>query len=78
MKITLLHTATQTKTDTSDDRNAVFHLGTLIACLNLPWLSHQQEVELERGLAGILASWHAKYAKSAWVYVGNLDADFRR
>ncbi len=29
--------------------------------------------ELERGLAGTPGSWHAQYAKSAWVYVGNLD-----
>jgi RNA-binding motif X-linked protein 2 len=31
------------------------------------------EQELERGLAGTAGSWHAKYAKSAWIYVGNLD-----
>lgn len=31
------------------------------------------EQELQRGLAGTPASWHAKYAKSAWVYLGNLD-----
>lgn len=31
------------------------------------------EQELQRGLAGTPASWHAKYSKSAWVYVGNLD-----
>lgn len=31
------------------------------------------EQELERGLAGTAGSWHAQYAKSAWVYVGNLD-----
>lgn len=29
--------------------------------------------ELERGIAGTPASWHAKYANSAWCYVGNLD-----
>lgn len=29
--------------------------------------------ELERGIAGTPASWHAKYASSAWIYVGNLD-----
>jgi RNA-binding motif X-linked protein 2 len=29
--------------------------------------------ELDRGIAGTSASWHAKYSKSAWVYVGNLD-----
>lgn len=29
--------------------------------------------ELDRGLAGTSASWHEKYAKSAWVYAGNLD-----
>jgi RNA-binding motif X-linked protein 2 len=29
--------------------------------------------ELERGIAGTSASWHAKYHKSAWVYLGNLD-----
>ena len=29
--------------------------------------------ELERGLAGTPGSRHAQYAKSAWVYVGNLD-----
>lgn len=29
--------------------------------------------ELERGIAGTSASWHAQYAKSAWVFVGNLD-----
>ena len=31
------------------------------------------EQELERGMAGTSASWHAKYANSAWVFVGNLD-----
>lgn len=31
------------------------------------------EQELQRGLAGTGASWHAKYAKSAWIYVGNLE-----
>jgi RNA-binding motif protein, X-linked 2 len=30
------------------------------------------EYELEKGLVGTAASWHAKYADSAWVYVGNL------
>ena len=35
---------------------------------------HQiNEQELQRGIAGTAASWHAKYSKSAWVYVGNLD-----
>jgi len=29
--------------------------------------------ELSRGLAGTPASWHAKYAQSAWCFVGNLD-----
>ena len=29
--------------------------------------------ELSRGLAGTSASWHAKYAHSAWCFVGNLD-----
>lgn len=29
--------------------------------------------ELDRGIAGTSASWHAQYSKSAWVYVGNLD-----
>jgi hypothetical protein len=29
--------------------------------------------ELERGIAGTPASWHAQYANSAWCYVGNLD-----
>lgn len=29
--------------------------------------------ELARGIAGTSASWHAQYAKSAWVYLGNLD-----
>jgi RNA-binding motif protein, X-linked 2 len=29
--------------------------------------------ELERGIAGTTASWHAQYANSAWCYVGNLD-----
>lgn len=29
--------------------------------------------ELRRGIAGTSASWHAKYLKSSWVYVGNLD-----
>jgi RNA recognition motif-containing protein len=33
------------------------------------------DVELERGMAGTAASWHTKYAESAWVYVGNLDVD---
>ena len=31
------------------------------------------EEELSRGIAGTSASWHAKYAHSAWCYVGNLD-----
>jgi RNA-binding motif protein, X-linked 2 len=31
------------------------------------------EQELERGIAGTPASWHAQYANSAWCYVGNLD-----
>jgi RNA-binding motif X-linked protein 2 len=30
------------------------------------------ELELEKGLVGTSASWHSKYAASAWVYVGNL------
>ena len=29
--------------------------------------------ELDRGIAGTPASWHAQYASSAWVYAGNLD-----
>jgi RNA recognition motif-containing protein len=29
--------------------------------------------ELDRGIAGTSASWHAQYEKSAWVYVGNLE-----
>jgi len=29
--------------------------------------------ELERGIAGTPASWHAQYSQSAWCYVGNLD-----
>jgi RNA-binding motif protein, X-linked 2 len=29
--------------------------------------------ELSRGIAGTNASWHAKYATSAWVFVGNMD-----
>lgn len=33
------------------------------------------EEELNRGLAGTPASWHAKYANSAWCYVGNLSHD---
>ncbi|CAB9526798.1 U2 snRNP component IST3 [Seminavis robusta] len=28
--------------------------------------------ELARGISGTSASWHAKYARSAWVFVGNL------
>lgn len=28
--------------------------------------------ELEQGVCGTSASWHATYAESAWVYVGNL------
>jgi RNA-binding motif protein, X-linked 2 len=31
------------------------------------------QLELDRGIAGTSASWHAKYAHSAWVYAGNLD-----
>lgn len=31
------------------------------------------EEELSRGIAGTPGSWHAKYSKSAWVYVGGLD-----
>ena len=30
------------------------------------------KAELETGLTGTTASWHAKYSKSAWVYTGNL------
>jgi hypothetical protein len=33
------------------------------------------EHELERGIAGTPASWHAQYANSAWCYVGNLDLE---
>ena len=29
--------------------------------------------ELELGIAGTSASWHAQYSQSAWVYVGNVD-----
>ena len=29
--------------------------------------------ELDRGIAGTPASWHAQYEKAPWVYVGNLD-----
>ena len=29
--------------------------------------------ELDRRIAGTSASWHTKYSKSAWVYIGNLD-----
>jgi len=29
--------------------------------------------ELQLGIAGTPASWHAQYMKSPWVYVGNLD-----
>eukprot|EP00535_Pseudo-nitzschia_heimii_P012334 CAMPEP_0197197104 /NCGR_PEP_ID=MMETSP1423-20130617/32700_1 /TAXON_ID=476441 /ORGANISM="Pseudo-nitzschia heimii, Strain UNC1101" /LENGTH=229 /DNA_ID=CAMNT_0042650921 /DNA_START=115 /DNA_END=804 /DNA_ORIENTATION=+ len=29
--------------------------------------------ELDRGIAGTSASWHSKYANSAWCYLGNLD-----
>ena len=29
--------------------------------------------ELSRGIAGTSASWHTKYANSAWCFVGNLD-----
>ena len=31
------------------------------------------ERELELGIAGTSASWHAQYSKSAWIYVGNVD-----
>jgi RNA-binding motif protein, X-linked 2 len=31
------------------------------------------EQELQRGIAGTPASWHAKYSQAAWVYVGNLE-----
>jgi RNA-binding motif X-linked protein 2 len=31
------------------------------------------EEELQRGIAGTSASWHARYAKSPWIYAGNLD-----
>mmetsp|Transcript_18860 Transcript_18860/g.27891 ORF Transcript_18860/g.27891 Transcript_18860/m.27891 type:complete len:240 (-) Transcript_18860:292-1011(-) len=33
------------------------------------------ELELEKGIVGTSASWHAKYEKSAWVYVGNLPTN---
>jgi RNA-binding motif protein, X-linked 2 len=33
------------------------------------------ERELELGLAGTAASWHATYGKSAWIYVGNVAFD---
>lgn len=29
--------------------------------------------EIVRGIAGTSASWHAQYANSAWIFVGNLD-----
>lgn len=29
--------------------------------------------ELEQGIAGTSASWHAQYEHAAWIYVGNLD-----
>jgi hypothetical protein len=29
--------------------------------------------ELDRGIAGTSASWHAQYEKAPWVYIGNLD-----
>jgi RNA-binding motif protein, X-linked 2 len=31
------------------------------------------EQELKRGIAGTPASWHAQYARAAWIYVGNLE-----
>jgi RNA-binding motif protein, X-linked 2 len=31
------------------------------------------ERELELGLAGTSASWHAQYSQSAWIYIGNID-----
>jgi RNA-binding motif protein, X-linked 2 len=31
------------------------------------------EQELQRGIAGTPASWHAQYARAAWIYVGNLE-----
>ena len=33
------------------------------------------EEELSRGIAGTAGSWHSKYLKSAWCYVGNLSHD---
>lgn len=30
------------------------------------------EVELQQGLVNTSASWHCKYANSAWIYLGNL------
>jgi len=33
------------------------------------------EEELSRGIAGTSGSWHSKYLKSAWCYVGNLSHD---
>lgn len=30
------------------------------------------QAELENGSVGTSASWHAKYADTAWVFVGNL------
>ena len=33
------------------------------------------EAELKSGVVGTSASWHAKYANSAWVYAGNLPRE---
>ena len=29
--------------------------------------------ELDRGIAGTLASWHSQFANCPWCYVGNID-----
>mmetsp|Transcript_13730 Transcript_13730/g.17917 ORF Transcript_13730/g.17917 Transcript_13730/m.17917 type:complete len:311 (-) Transcript_13730:522-1454(-) len=36
-------------------------------------VQHINDEELARGIAGTRASWHSQYAKSAWIYLGNLD-----
>lgn len=35
-------------------------------------ISRINELELQNGVCGTNASWHSKYARSAWVYIGNL------
>lgn len=40
---------------------------------NIKQTQRLNERELEEGIAGTSASWHADYKNSAWVYIGGLN-----